>query len=136
MLRSVLLVDDDEVNNFINERLLKRVQISEEIIVRKNGKEALTYIEAAAKTDKIPEVVFLDLNMPVMDGFEFYAYYKKLLSSLGKRSEVVMLSGSEKPDDLEKALKEGIKHYIMKPLKKESLLQLLERINKDKYLAA
>lgn len=131
MLNSVFLIDDDEVNNYINQRLLKKLQLAESVIVKKSGLDALSHLKASSE---LPELVFLDINMPVMDGFEFYARYKEILTSSGKRSEVVMLSGSEKPDDHIRARREGIKYFIMKPLKKDEVRSLVETIIKEEQL--
>lgn len=131
MLNSVLLIDDDEVNNYINQRLLKKLQLAENVVVKKSGADALSHLAASAN---LPELVFLDINMPVMDGFEFYAKFKEILTSSGKRSEVVMLSGSEKPDDHIRARREGIKYFIMKPLIKDEVRSLVETIIKEEQL--
>ena len=69
---SVLLVEDDRITNFLNERLLRKLNITESIKVATNGEEALQYLEKTEASGKpLPDLIFLDINMPVMDGLEF-----------------------------------------------------------------
>ncbi|MGN6648250.1 MAG: response regulator, partial [Cytophaga sp.] len=68
----VMLVDDNETDNFIHRRVLEMGNFSENIIVKNSGKSALEYLEAnQSNPDLIPEVIFLDINMPIVDGFVF-----------------------------------------------------------------
>ncbi|GAB3819143.1 hypothetical protein GCM10028895_17170 [Pontibacter rugosus] len=78
----VLLVDDDDTTNFLNQRLLNEMNISKEIKVLKNGKEAIDYLVKAYGPVQIdgfkrPDIIFLDIKMPVMDGFTFLDEYQK-----------------------------------------------------------
>ena len=73
--KKILLVDDDETSNFLNELLIKGMDIVEEVSIASNGQEALNYLEN--ESGSFPQLIFLDLNMPVMDGFEFLEAFEK-----------------------------------------------------------
>lgn len=114
----VLLVDDDETTNYLNKRLLSEMQIANEILVLKNGKEALDYLaKACAATPdngfKCPDLIFLDIKMPVMDGFTFLEEYEKRGLDIKDHIIILMLTSSASFYDLErlKEFKKVRKHF-------------------------
>lgn len=119
---NVLLVDDDYVNNFITERLLKRTQIAKTIKSVRNGEEALTFL--TEEKNEWPELILLDLNMPEMDGVDFLKYFKQM--TLIKKTKVILLSGhvGEKQKLLVREL--GFNNLIEKPLTEEKLLRIIQ----------
>ena len=121
----MLLVDDDKICNFITEATLNRMGIAKEIHSALNGKEALDLINDYFTGDRaVPDVIFLDLNMPIMDGFQFIEAFKKLDYPKKEKVLIVVLTSSENPKDIVKAKKLGIDHYMTKPLNEEKLLAL------------
>jgi len=129
-LDSILLIDDDPPTNFINERLIQSTGLNTAVHAFESGSEALAYINQSDNTQ--PSIIFLDINMPGMDGWEFLDQYEKL--SGDKRSQIVlaMLSTSMNPDDITKANDRGsVERFISKPLRKEDIDTLVE-----KYFAA
>ncbi len=126
----LLLVDDDPVSNFIHENLLEEMQVSRHIGIAYNGKEALAYIEEHWHDENKPvahfpeKLILLDINMPVMDGFEFLENYQKI----ARKDEILVaiLSSSNNEKDLQKASGFQVRHYLQKPLDKEKLMQLLQ----------
>jgi CheY-like chemotaxis protein len=108
-LNSVLLVDDDEATNFINRRIIEKSGIADHIEVTYNGREALDYLCCSGKYEKIgaqfpkPMLVLMDINMPVMDGWEFLNAYRELDSEKKSEKILVMLTTSFNPDDKIKA---------------------------------
>jgi CheY-like chemotaxis protein len=118
-----LLIDDDLINNFINERLIKNTGISREVKSVSNGKLALKYIEEyrLLHQDCCPELIFLDINMPVMDGFEFLDAFRKLIFANHSRVKIVVLSTSSHQRDLNNAMAHGIELFINKPLTREKI---------------
>ncbi|WP_026463695.1 response regulator [Adhaeribacter aquaticus] len=134
-LRSILLVDDNETSNFLNERLLRRMNLTNSIKLMPNGKNAFDYLEALSlgKTPEEvkPELILLDINMPVLDGFEFLELYQTLDESFRSDIIVAILSTSNHPQDTSKA-SDFRAYYITKPLtieKIETLLSMYDEHN-------
>jgi len=127
-LNAVLLVDDDVINNFINARLIKKAELSDDLHIATNGKEAITYlISKLEKQEACPELILLDINMPVMDGFEFVEAFRKLNFANQNKVVIVMLTTSSNPKDLEKVESLKIGDYINKPLTEEKLKSVVLR---------
>jgi CheY-like chemotaxis protein len=123
LFKSVLLVDDDYVNNFVTERLLKRTNIARTIKSVRNGEEALTFL--SEEKNECPELIFLDLNMPEMDGIHFLKYFRNMV--LDKKIKVIMLTGYVGPKQ-KKLLEElGFPNVIEKPLTEEKLQRLFQK---------
>lgn len=128
-LRSILLIDDNDTSNFLNERLLKRMVLTDHIQVMSNGKNAFDYLENMAKgngenAQVKPELILLDINMPVLDGFEFLELYQKLDQSFRQDILIALLSTSSHPQDTSKAA-EFNAFYLTKPLTVEKVEDLL-----------
>lgn len=127
-LKCAMLIDDDSINNFINERLLKKLQVSEQVKVVLNGEEALKYIKQQnANAQPCPELILLDINMPVMDGFEFLNEYQKLNFPDKKSIIIVMLTTSTNPNDTERLNNSGASGYVNKPLTEPKLLDIMKQ---------
>jgi CheY-like chemotaxis protein len=121
-LDCILLVDDDPHSNFFHQRLLNKISCTKRIEVAIDGEMALDFIRA--KVYK-PDIIFLDINMPKMDGFEFLIEYEKLNPD-EKAKIVVMLSSSLNPDDKKKAEEySSVTGFITKYLEKESVEKIL-----------
>jgi len=117
-LKLIMLVDDDDTTNYLNQRLLEGLNAAEKILVMKDGEEALNYLMKSCDGENneqypCPQLIFMDIKMPVMDGFEFLEAYKK--SDLSKKQDVIimMLTSSASFYDLEKLKQypEVKKHY-------------------------
>ncbi|MEK6478926.1 response regulator [Catalinimonas sp. 4WD22] len=116
----VMLVDDDEVSNFITTEILNTINLADYILVATNGKEALELLHYPSENkteqdiDCCPDLIFLDLNMPVMDGFEFLEACELCE---GDKIKVVVLTSSTNQKDIEEARKyPQVKYYLSKPL--------------------
>ena len=122
-IASVLLVDDDATSNFITSNIIRRLNLAESIHSAKNGVEALTSLEL-----EMPDVVFLDLHMPVMNGFEFLEQLVVQIPDYASRMKIFILSSSTNHSDMERIKKYSIDGYISKPINIEKIqqLQLLE----------
>ena len=137
----VLLVDDDETTNYLNKRLLSEMQIAKDILVLKNGKDALEYLSkaCAATPDadyRCPDLIFLDIKMPVMDGFTFLEEYEKRGLDLKDHIIILMLTSSASFYDLErlKNFKKVRKHFS-KALSKHDVRDIMNEFFKveNKY---
>lgn len=123
-----MLIDDDEPTNFMNKKRIQEVDCTESIIVKENGEDAIDYLnELLAKDEALPELIFLDINMPGMNGWEFLEEYKKIEKNKKSNVLVIMLTTSLNTDDRERAEQiEDISDFINKPFLKERLEQILE----------
>jgi DNA-binding response OmpR family regulator len=124
-MKKALLVDDDPTINFINKIVLDRTGQFSDIKVVQNGKLGLEFFSNLNSQQQLPDIMFLDLNMPVMDGFTFLKCFAKL-DFLGKeRVRIVILSSSDSVEDKKIALAFGIKDYYTKPLSFDAVSYLL-----------
>jgi CheY-like chemotaxis protein len=125
LLDCVLLIDDDEPTNFLNRMTLEQAGCARRIQIAESGWEALDFLQA---TNPRPDLIFLDINMPAMDGWEFLERYRNLPSACKADVVLVMLTTSLNPDDEQRtrAIPEvaGFEH---KPLGQEKLENLLKK---------
>ena len=122
-LNCVLLIDDNEDDNEFHQIVINRMGITDNIQVAENGIEALKFLQT---NEILPELIFLDINMPKMNGWEFLEEYKKL--NLNKKQVIIlMLTTSVNPADMEKAKKiEEISGFKVKPLTTAMLTEIIE----------
>lgn len=127
-LNLILLVDDDETTNYLNKRLLDRMDIADHIEVATNGDEALKFIRTSEEEyNVLPDLMFLDIKMPVMDGFEFLETYHQLPDHLKQSIVVMMLTSSASFYDLERLKKySAVEKHISKPLQEEHVREILK----------
>jgi CheY-like chemotaxis protein len=119
----VLLIDDNDIDNFINERMITTTNFSQTVVVKSTAEAALEYLKKnAAAADLLPQIIFLDLNMPVMDGFGFLKEYDGLPDTIKKFCKVIVLSSSISPEDINRASTDPyVTKYINKPLNEKYL---------------
>lgn len=128
-ITSTLLIDDDKFTSFYNEKIVKKHNQFGEIISVNSGKAAIAYLEDAIKGEALkPDVIFLDINMPAMNGWEFIEVYRKLDVEFTNTIKIIMLTTSSNPKDKERSQTiNEITNYINKPLS----LPILDDIIKD-----
>jgi len=123
----VALVDDDKIFQFTASRTIKALALTEKILQFENGEEALKYlVENAKKEENLPDYIFLDINMPFVDGWMFLQDFTGLTENLAKKICIFMVSSSIDPRDIQRA--KGIpevKQYITKPVSREKFIELL-----------
>jgi CheY-like chemotaxis protein len=125
----VMLIDDNEIDNLINQKMIEAANITDRIFTHTGAKSAIEFLKNIEKielADKVlPDVIFLDIDMPLMDGFQFLAEFEKFGNSVKKKCKIVMLTSSINPQDLSRSKKHpNVKLYLNKPLSHESLLKL------------
>lgn len=137
MKQRILIVDDDKLLNKINEKILHKEGIVSELHIVPNGREALEYLENRIdKQYTLPDLIILDLNMPVMDGFEFMDEFNRL-DFPGKRNiEIIVFSDSKDWKDRQRAIAKGIKNYIDKPYLLRGLHDIIRRRRAGKISSA
>lgn len=127
---SVMLIDDNEIDNLINQKMIEAANISEHIYVHSGAKSAIELLKNIEKlkglaSQILPEVIFLDIDMPLMDGFQFLDLFDKLHESTKQHCKIVMLTSSINPQDINKSKAyHYVKKYINKPLTQQNLLKL------------
>lgn len=121
--KKAMIVDDDEIDLFITKKMIEDNHFAEEISIHLNAKSALDYLKNnEANPDELPSVIFLDIIMPVMDGFGFLEEFDKMNDIIRKKCKIVLLSTSESFQDLNKANKNKyVAKFLTKPLLKEAL---------------
>ena len=128
-LKSILMVDDDRSTNFLHELILKNAGCTEHFHFALNGQEALDYLRKQYQSKAVlPEVIFLDINMPVMNGWEFLEEFALLPKEIQKAAGVVMLTTSMNPADEEKATSiPFVKAFRNKPVSESMIQEIAEK---------
>ena len=128
-LNCILLIDDDEPTNFLNRLTLEQAGCTRDIRIAQSGQEALDYLRSCGQ-DKPPrpDLIFLDINMPAMDGWEFLERYRSLPQERKADIVLIMLTTSLNPDDevRTRSIPE-VAGFENKPLSHQRLTLLLEK---------
>ncbi|MFY7653119.1 MAG: response regulator [Chitinophagaceae bacterium] len=129
-VKKICLIDDDEIFTFLMKKSIVHLNVASEVMVFPNGEIALSYFEqlTADKTDLLPDLVLLDINMPLMDGWEFIEAFANLNKTHLANTEIYIASSSITSDDREKAATYAeIKGYLNKPIEIDTIIGLLQK---------
>ncbi|HWW40672.1 MULTISPECIES: response regulator [Pedobacter] len=126
---NLLVIDDDDINIFIIKKIVEKTGFAVNMVSKSNGQLAIDYLVQVLKDDEpFPQLMLIDINMPVLNGWEFIEAYERM--DVSKRSDLYMLSSSVYENDIEKAKTYKIvKGFISKPLSIDRLIELLKAIN-------
>jgi CheY-like chemotaxis protein len=125
-LEMVMLVDDDPTDNFIAKRILQVSGFAKEVIVKGSVSEALEYLKNNAVSEEtLPEIIFLDINMPLYGGFDFLEEFEKLNVLVKRKSKIIILSSSDNKKDIERIIaNDYVIKFITKPISEETLEEI------------
>jgi len=120
--KQVMIIDDDDVCRFLIERMFGKHHFAQEVISCGSAVDALKYLSVLRPKPSFPEIIFLDINMPEMDGFEFLEEFDRLNGAIEIHSPIIMLTSSENPEDLKRAQENKyVSAYFTKPLTDQKL---------------
>jgi CheY-like chemotaxis protein len=132
-VKCILLVDDNSGDNYYNEYIIAETGACNHIKIALNGIQALDYLKKSREANDpedspIPDLIFLDINMPKMNGFEFLKEYEMQDDNMKSGVKIIMLTSSPNPDDRKKALAfKDISDYYVKPLSIEVLEDIINK---------
>lgn len=124
----IILVDDNEIDNFLSRAILSNMEISHEIVDVNNGKEALEFIlkNCNSGSKDFKNLIFLDINMPIMNGFQFLEEFIKLEKQ--ESFVIAMVSSSTDENDKTRSFSLNASYYFEKPLVKEKIMLVLNSL--------
>jgi len=127
----LLVIDDDDINIFIIKKIVEKTGFNVEMVAKTNGQMAIDYITMTLSLqESLPHLVLIDINMPVLNGWEFLDAYGQL--NIDQKIDMYMLSSSVYENDIEKAKTyQSVKGFISKPLSIERLTELFKIIEQD-----
>lgn len=124
-----MLIDDNEIDNLINQKMVEAAAITKHIYIHTGAKSAIEFLRNVEKLEiasqVLPDIIFLDIDMPLMDGFQFLDEFEKLMATTKKKCQIIMLTSSINPQDFNRSKKyQNVKLYLNKPLTYESIMAL------------
>lgn len=129
---NVCLIDDDKIYQFTAKKILEDTGLAKNILSFYNGKEAVDYFREnhGIGEDHLPDIIFLDINMPIMNGWQFLEEFRKITVGIPKSMIIYVVSSSVDNCDIEKSKEyASVTDYITKPISKVKYLQLMERLS-------
>jgi CheY-like chemotaxis protein len=134
-LKSIMLIDDSAADNFLHTRVIRKAEVAEEVLSYADARKALAYLKE--KIDDVyaqPDMIFLDINMPGMNGWEFLNEYSALPEECKADVVICMLTTSFAKEDRSKAEEYNLaKGYTHKPLTQEKLMEVLKEYHPDLF---
>lgn len=127
VIECVLFIDDDKATNFIHKFIANKSSYFENVKIVSSAREGLEYLKSAEVGENtVPNYIFLDINMPAMNGWDFLNYYEKQPLSIKEQIKIFMLSSSSNTSDISKAKEyNNVSGYIIKPLTEDSLNKVI-----------
>lgn len=126
---NLLVIDDDDINIFIIKKIVEKTGFDIDMVSKSNGQQAIDYIKNAIDANEVlPNLILIDINMPVMNGWEFIEAYQKL--GIEMPVDLYILSSSVYENDIEKTKSyDSVKGFISKPLSMERLTELIRPLS-------
>ncbi|MDO6471223.1 response regulator [Maribacter sp. 1_MG-2023] len=132
-VQTCCIIDDDPIFVYGTKRIITEVDFATSILVYSNGQEALDGLKKLCMArEPLPDVIFLDLNMPILNGWEFLDEFKNCKSKRSKKIIIYIISSSVDPRDLERVKNyEQVDTYILKPITPDDLAKILGTITEN-----
>jgi CheY-like chemotaxis protein len=129
-VKTLGIVDDDTIYTFLVKKTIEQTNLVNTIKVFENGLDAIEFLKKNADNyDALPEIILLDLSMPVMDGWEFLEEYSLLSPKLGRKITIYIISSSISPFDIAKAKSISfVTDFIIKPVSKEKFIEIFKKL--------
>ena len=126
-MKKVFLIDDDPIFVFLAEKMITTVNSSVNIEIFSDGEAAMIHLEANKNlVQTLPDIIFLDLNMPVMDGWQFLTYYSSIYPTIGKKIDVYIVSSTITPAEIERSGRYPfVLDLLIKPIDMVQLAKIL-----------
>lgn len=126
-IKKILLIDDNDIDNYINKKVIAKEYVATEIIVKNSPIDALHYL--STKEGDFPELILLDIKMPEMDGFEFLEEFSKFHTDKKEKCSIIMLTSSHNGGDIEAAKNNPyVIEFLTKPLNNTKLSKVLKLV--------
>jgi len=124
----LLVIDDDDINIFIIRKIVNKIELDIDMVSKSNGQQAIDYLrQIHTESQKLPHLILIDINMPLMNGWEFIEAYDSL--GIQQPADMYILSSSVYENDIEKSKSyKSVKGFISKPLSMERLTELIKAI--------
>jgi CheY-like chemotaxis protein len=132
-IKNLFLVDDDEIFTFLTKRTIEETQLVDQIKIFSNGQDAIDFLErASGNKELLPDVILLDINMPILDGWGFLEEFILLKPSIGKKITIYVVSTSISSYDFERAKNVSeVSDFVIKPITKLGLINILGSLSSD-----
>ncbi|WP_100614258.1 response regulator [Confluentibacter citreus] len=129
-IKTLTLIDDDNIFVFLTKKVVEQTNLVDLIKVFGNGLDAINFIkENKDNVDALPEIILLDLSMPIMNGWQFLEEFTKLNPLIGKKITIYICSSSISHDDITRAKSiNEVSDYIIKPITKDKLIDLIKTL--------
>lgn len=129
-LKNLTIVDDDDIFVFLTTKIIEQTNLVDLIKVFGNGLDAINFLkENKNNVDALPDIILLDLSMPIMNGWQFLEKYNKLNPTIGKKITIYICSSSISPDDITRAKTiSEVSDFIIKPITKDKLIDLIKKL--------
>lgn len=126
----IFIIDDDSIISFLAKKTIDASNVSSKIKDFQEGSDALAFLkEFCDVAEELPDIILLDISMPIMDGWHFLEEYALLMPKMSKKNNLYMFSSSISQIDIERAKNNPlVKDYIFKPLQKQRFLEMLEEL--------
>jgi len=127
---TLCIVDDDDIYQYVTQKVIEKTKLVSTIKIFSNGLQAINFIDTAlSNQEELPDVILLDLNMPILDGWGFLEEYISRKPQIGKKITIYIVSSSIDPIDIERAKTiSDVTDFVVKPMTQDKLIELVNNL--------